>query len=128
MAGKLFGGTPAERCEFVFGQPMEPCPECGSYKLMYQSPIKLDEPPPDKPDAKALLRSWARAHRNGSPMLEGPVYMACQECWHYGPAMDCSGRTSDDVSHDPAVATEVKRLWNEAAKSARGRGVEEGRA
>lgn len=115
MAGKMFGGTPAERCEFVFGQPMQPCPKCGSYRLTYQTPIKLAEPLPDKPDAKALLRAWARAHREGSPMLEGPVYIACQECWHHGPALDCSGRTSDDVSHDVAVASEVKRLWNEAA-------------
>ena len=25
--------SPAKRAEFVFGQPMQPCPQCGGYNL-----------------------------------------------------------------------------------------------
>jgi len=105
-------GTPAERCAWVFGQPMEPCPKCGSYKLTYQTPIKLDEPLPDDLDAKKLLGAWARARSGGATPLEGTSYLMCKDCWHKGPSVDVSGRTSEDVGRDPAVATEIKRLWN----------------
>lgn len=110
----LLGGTPAERCRMRFGgHDMLPCPKCGSYDLRYQTPIQVDEPLPDEPDARQILGIWARAMKSGQRLLKGPCYIACFECFHRGPAMDCSGRTSDDVGRDPAVAEELRRLWNE---------------
>ena len=32
---------PAERAEWVYGQPMAPCPKCGSYDMKPQIPIAL---------------------------------------------------------------------------------------
>lgn len=102
---------PKAKCEWIFGQPMNPCPKCGGYDLMYQTPIQLSEPVGDTP--RDIVRAWARATRAGRTPLEGPVYLMCRTCGHHGPALDCSGRTQEDVGRDPAVAREVKRLWNE---------------
>lgn len=102
---------PAKRAEWVHGEPMQPCPQCGSYNLRHQQPIQMDAPD-DLSDPKEWVRRWAQAKRGGETPLEGPVYLSCGDCLHKGPAMDCSGRTSEDVSSDPAVCAEVKRLWN----------------
>ena len=98
------------RAEMIFGQPMNPCPKCGSYNLRYRTPIQMEAPESDDP--KALLGAWARATKSGNTPLEGPCYLMCRECRHEGPAVDCTGRTSEDVGKDPEVAKEIKRLWN----------------
>lgn len=96
---------------WIHGQPMKPCPKCGSFNLMAQTPIRMEEPANDS--ARALLAAWARAKKGGATPLEGPVYMMCRICFHKGPSVDCTGRTSEDVGKDPKVASEIKRLWNE---------------
>lgn len=101
-----------ERAAFIFGQDMEPCPRCGSYHIGYSTPIKMAEPITPQDGARQILGKWARATQSGHTPLEGPVRLVCRECGHQGPALDCTGRTSEDVGCDPAVAAEVKRLWN----------------
>lgn len=101
---------PAKRAEFVFGQPMKPCPKCGSYKMGYQTPIKLDLKPEDS--ARQVVSKWAREMKETGGILKGPVFLMCQGCQHKGPSVDCSGRTSAEVGRDPKVSAEVKRLWN----------------
>ncbi len=101
---------PSKRAEFVFGQPMKPCPKCGSYKMGYQTPIKLDLKPEDS--ARQVVSKWAREMKETGGILKGPVFLMCQGCQHKGPSVDCSGRTSVEVGRDPKVASEVKRLWN----------------
>jgi len=108
-----FFGTSEERCAFIFGQAMKPCPKCGSYDLKFQTPIRLDEPIPEDADPKKLLGIWARATRAGNTPLQGTSYLICWACKHRGPSVDVSGRTSEDVGSDPVVASEIKRLWNE---------------
>ena len=34
------------------------------------------------------------------------------DCGHKGPAVDCTGRTSEDCCADKALNAEMKRLWN----------------
>ena len=111
-----FTDGPAKRCAFVFRQKMQPCPKCGGYNLKYQAPIRIDDPLPDDLDARKMLGIWARARKKGATPLKGPVYLMCFDCFHKGPSVDCSGRTSEDVSCDPIVNTEVKRMWNEQKK------------
>ena len=89
------------RCEIIFGQTMKPCPKCKSFNLKYQNPIKLDAPLPDEFDVAKLVGIWARQKKSGETPLEGPCYLMCFDCFHKGPAVDCSGRTSEDVSLDP---------------------------
>lgn len=36
----------------------------------------------------------------------------CWDCCHKGPAVDCTGRTSEDCRSDRALNAEMKRLWN----------------
>lgn len=62
--------------------------------------------------AKQAVGKWARAIRDGATPLEGPVFIACFDCGHNGPSLDCSGRTSEDVGADKYVAAKVKELWN----------------
>jgi hypothetical protein len=100
------------RTEFVFKCEMKPCPECGHYKMRYQTPIVMAEEIEAGDGARQILRKYARSVKSGATKLQGPVFLMCWSCGHKGPAMDCSGRTSEDVGKDPAVATEVKRLWN----------------
>lgn len=107
-----FLGSPKERREFVFGQPMKPCKKCGS-NLRHQVPIKLNEDLPEPFDAKKMLGIWARARKDGKTPLEGTAYLMCGDCLHKGPSVDVSGRTAEDVGKDPVVAKEMKRLWNE---------------
>jgi hypothetical protein len=112
---------PKARCAWVYGQEMEPCPKCGSYNLKYQTPIKQSkeikeafEDSEFRPEV--LVKAWAKATKSGHTELEGPSYLMCWDCWHKGPAVDCTGRTSEEVGQDKAVADEIKRLWNEAAR------------
>ena len=107
---------PAKRAEFIFGQPMEPCPRCGGYNLRNQTPIVMDLPVDASP--KQMLGAWARATKGGAAPLEGPVCIMCVDCRHKGPAVDCSGRTSEDVGQDPVVSAEMKRLWNDQNEKA----------
>lgn len=101
----------AKRAEWVYGQPMAPCPACGSYNMKPQIPIALettgDETMPQ------LVGKWARATKAGATPLQGPAYYACGDCGHKGPAVDCTGRTSEECRSDRALNTEMKRLWNE---------------
>lgn len=102
---------PASRAAWVYGQPMAPCPKCGSYYMKPQMPIKIelagDETTPQ------LLGKLARAAKEGATPLQGPCYYACWNCHHKGPAVDCTGRTSEDARQDQALNAEMKRLWNE---------------
>jgi hypothetical protein len=102
----------AARCRAIFGQEMIPCPKCGSYNIGWQTPIRMPDAIVKGDDARTVLRKYARAVKDGHTPLKGPVFLWCQDCLHKGPAMDCSGRTSEEVGQDRAVAAEVKRLWN----------------
>lgn len=103
----------AKQAAFVFGQDMKACPKCGSFYMMHQTPIVMKEEILPTDSAKQLLGKWARAVKDGHTPLEGPVFIMCRDCGHKGPAADCSGRTSEEVGRDKAVADTVKRLWNE---------------
>ena len=106
---------PARRAEFIFGQPMKPCPKCGSYNLKFQTPIVMKEPIAEGDTAKQMVGKWARAVIGGATPLEGPVFIMCFDCFHNGPAMDCRGMTSEEVGRDRYVSGTFKRLWNEQA-------------
>ena len=99
-----------KRAEWIYGQPMRSCPTCGSYNMKPQMPIAMattgDETVPQ------LVGKWARATKAGATPLEGPCYYACVDCGHKGPAVDCTGRTSEDARQDRALNAEMKRLWN----------------
>jgi hypothetical protein len=101
---------PAKRAEWVYGQPMAPCPACGSYNMKPQIPIALETTGTET--AEQLVGKWARATKAGATPLQGPAYYACWDCFHKGPAVDCAGRTSEDCRADPALNAEMKRLWN----------------
>ena len=87
------------------------CPVCGSWNLKPQMPIDVDMEDPTDP--KAVLKAWVRATKSGHTPLKGPCYIMCFDCFHKGPSVDCTGRTSEDVSKDKDVFTEMKRLWAE---------------
>ncbi len=101
---------PAKCAEWVYGQPMAPCPACGSYNMKPQMPIALettgDETMPQ------LVGKWARATKAGATPLQGPAYYMCWDCHHKGPAVDCTGRTIEECRADRALNAEMKRLWN----------------
>ena len=59
-----------------------------------------------------LLDKWAHTTKACTTPLEGPCYYACFACGHKGPAVDCTGRTSEDARQDRALNAEMKRLWN----------------
>lgn len=107
---------PAKRAEWVYGQPMAPCPACGRYNMKPQMPIAVattgDETVPQ------LVGKWARATKSGATPLEGPCYYMCCCCGHKGPSVDCSGRTSEDCRQDRTLNAEMKRLWNEQPPNA----------
>ena len=86
------------------------CPACGSWNLIAQTPIDVEI---DITDARKALGQYARATKSGATPLKGPCYIMCFDCCHKGPAVDCSGRTSEDVGRDRAVFDEMKRLWFE---------------
>ncbi|MDB6027534.1 MAG: hypothetical protein JWM68_3757 [Verrucomicrobiales bacterium] len=104
---------PAKRAEWIYGQPMKPCPKCKSYNFKHQTPIKMDEPIHSNDSVAQAVGKWARAIKSGNTPLEGPVFMMCFDCGHKGPSVDCTGRTSEDVGRDKAVSDSVKKLWNE---------------
>ena len=102
--------NPADRAAFIYGQPMAPCPRCGSYEMKPQIPVRLavshDATPRD------VLAAYVRSSAAGPLVVEGPAYYQCGSCWHKGPAVDCTGRTSDDCRNDAQLNKEMKRLWN----------------
>lgn len=59
-----------------------------------------------------LFGKWARAKKEGATPLEGPCYYMCWNCGHKGPAVDCTGRTSEECCVDKDLNSEMKRLWN----------------
>lgn len=101
---------PAKRAEWVYGQPMAPCPKCGSYNMKPQIPIALETSGAET--MPHLVGKWARATKAGSTPLQGPAYYCCWDCHHKGPAVDCTGRTSEECRADRALNAEMKRLWN----------------
>lgn len=103
--------NPAKRAEWIYGQPMMPCPTCGSYNMKPQMPIAMETTGAET--MPQLVGKWARAIKAGATPLQGPAYYACGDCGHKGPAVDCTGRTSEECRSDRALNTEMKRLWNE---------------
>ena len=102
--------NPAERAEWIYGQPMTPCPACGSYNMKPQMPVKIGLA--DDDTAMQALGKLARAMKSGTVVLEGPCYYACGDCGHKGPSVDCTGRTSEECRGDRFLNDEMKRLWN----------------
>uniref|UniRef100_A0A6M3LKY8 Putative restriction alleviation protein n=1 Tax=viral metagenome TaxID=1070528 RepID=A0A6M3LKY8_9ZZZZ len=94
----------------------KPCPKCGSWDIIPQTPIKIDITREDLVDPKKVLGKWAREIRLTGGILEGPCFIMCRNCGHKGPSVDCSGRTSEDVGKDPKVYSEIKKLWIEQPK------------
>lgn len=90
---------------------MKPCPKCGGYNIKSQTPIEMHISGADSP--RQVLGKWARTVKAGHTPLQGPVYIMCFDCLHKGPAMDCTGRTSEEVGQDKQVFKTIKRLWNE---------------
>ena len=107
---KLTLQDPAKRAEWIYGQPMAPCPCCGSYNMKPKMPIKIELDGSETP--KQFLGKYARAKLSGATQLEGPCYYMCGDCGHRAPAVDCAGRLSEEARRDPAVNAEMKRLWN----------------
>jgi hypothetical protein len=101
---------PRSRTAWAFGEEMKPCPKCKSYHIRYQTPVDCGLESGD--NAKQILSKWARATKAGSTPLKGPVFIMCCDCGHCGPAVDCKGRTAEEVGRDPMVAAAVRRLWN----------------
>lgn len=104
---------PADRAAWVYGQPMAPCPKCSSYNMAPAMPIQIDLT--GRETAPELVGKWARATKAGATPLEGPAYYRCRDCGHKGPAVDCTGRTSEAARQDRALNNEMKRLWNTQA-------------
>ncbi len=100
-----------EQTNRVFGEEMIPCPKCGSWNLGYQSPIKTQIEATDS--AEDVLKKYFSETKSGKTPLQGPVFIWCWECFHKGPALDCTGRTSEEVNSDREVARKVRSLWNE---------------
>lgn len=101
---------PAQRAEFIYGQPMNPCPKCGSYNMKPQIPIVMEQAGGDS--IKKLLGNYARATSKGATQIQGTAYYTCWDCFHKGPSVDCTGRTSEDCRSDKELNSEMKRLWN----------------
>lgn len=102
--------TPSQRAKWVYGQPMEPCPACGSYNMKPQIPIRMTTT--GNETIPQIVGKWARAAKAGATPLEGSAYYVCWDCFHRGPAVDCTGRTSEDARQDRTLNAEMKRLWN----------------
>lgn len=58
------------------------------------------------------IASELATEKAGAPPLQGLAYYACWDCFHKGPAVDCTGRTSEECRADRALNAEMKRLWN----------------
>lgn len=104
---------PASRAAWIYGQRMEPCPKCGSFNMKPQMPIKMALTGVET--VREVLGKWVNAIKGGATPLEGPCYYICGDCKHKGPAVDCTGRTSEDCRQDKRLNAEMKRLWNEQA-------------
>jgi hypothetical protein len=102
--------TPAKRAEWVYGQPMAPCPTCGSYNMAPRMPINMDVT--GNETVPQMLSKWAQATNSGATHLQGLAYYVCRDCGHHGPAVDCAGRTSEECRADRQLNAEMKRLWN----------------
>ena len=102
--------NPAKRAEWVHGQPMAPCPACGSYNMKPQIPIALGTT--GKETMRQFVGKWARFTKLGATPLQGQAYYACWDCGHKGPVMNCTGRTLEDCCVDVELNSEMKRLWN----------------
>lgn len=102
---------PAEQAAWVHGQPMAPCPKCGSYNMRPQMPIRLELT--GNETAQQAVNKWARATETGASQLDGPCYYMCMDCLHKGPAVNCAGRNSEEARKDRALNSEMKRMWNE---------------
>ena len=89
-----------------------PCPKCGAWEQIPQTPIDVEI---DVTDARKALGQYARAVKEGHTPLKGPCFIMCKACGFKAPAVDCSGRISEDVGKDPKVFSEMKRLWREAS-------------
>lgn len=50
--------TPAARAAWVHGQPMAPCPKCGSYNMKPQMPIQMELTGSET--VPQVLGKWAR--------------------------------------------------------------------
>ena len=103
---------PAKRAEWVYGQPMAPCPKCGSYNMKPQMPIAMkttgdETAPQDWPGqvgASHQDRRYAAARARpttpaGTAFTRGRPWTAPD-----APARDCRA--------DRALNAEMKRLWN----------------
>ena len=97
---------------YAKAQYKHPCPKCGSWNIKPQTPIDVDI---DITDARKALGQYARAIKGGATPLKGPCYIMCFDCRFTSPAVDCRGRTSEDVNQDPLVFSEMKRLWVQVA-------------
>ena len=102
--------NPEDRAAFIHGQRMEPCPKCGSYEMEPQIPVRLAVSPAATP--REALVAYVRSSAAGPLVVEGPAYYQCGSCGHKGPAVDCTGRTSDDCRRDPILYSKMKALWN----------------
>lgn len=91
----------------------KPCPKCGSWDIVAQTPIKVDIDDNDLKNPKKLIGKWAKEVNRTGGILAGPCYLMCKNCGHKGPSVNCEGRTSTDVGRDPIVFSEMKRLWRE---------------
>ena len=60
---------PAARAEWIYGQPMAPCPACGSYNMKPQMPVKIGLAGDDT--AMQAFGKLARAMKSGPVVLEG---------------------------------------------------------
>ena len=96
--------------ESIFGEPMKPCPKCDSYELNYQTPIKMNVPEDYTP--QEMLMEWLNNPNSRTNKLEGPCFIMCWDCGHRGPAVDCSGKTLEDVSDNPEINKKMINLWN----------------
>jgi hypothetical protein len=91
-----------------------PCPKCNSRNIKPQTPIKIPKDTEfDINNPKKLLGQYAKIIKIGETQLEGPVYFMCFDCFHKGPLLDCSGKTSEEVGQDPIIYQKMKDLWNE---------------
>ena len=76
---------------------------------MPQTPIDVDI---DIADARKALGQYVRAIKAGATPLKGPCFIMCRACGYKAQAVDCSGRTSEDVGQDKEVWAEMLRLWS----------------
>ena len=101
---------PAARAAFIHGQRMDPCPKCGSYEMQPQIPVRLAIS--DQATPREVLATYVRSATAGPLVVEGPAYFQCGSCWHKGPSIDCTGRTSEDCRKDAKLYAQLKALWN----------------